>query len=122
MDSRIVEVDGVALHVAVTGAGPDVVVLTGGPGCVQYLEKDDLSPPGHRAWYPEPRGVGRSGGGPHTMERAIADLEAMREEVGVSTWTVVGHSWGSDLGLRYAVEHPAGGVRAGRHRRSRPAP
>ncbi|MFF0343154.1 alpha/beta fold hydrolase [Kribbella sp. NPDC004875] len=106
MDSRMVEVDGVGLHVGVTGRGRDVVVLTGGPGCVQYLERDEISPPDHRAWYPEPRGVGRSGGEPHTMERAIADLEGIRSAVGVGSWLVVGHSWGSDLGVRYALQHP----------------
>ena len=40
------------------------------------------------------------------MEEAIADLEGIREAVGVGTWIVVGHSWGCDLGVRYAVEHP----------------
>lgn len=106
MESRTVDVAGAALHVGVTGAGPDVVVLSGGPGCVQYLQREDISPPGQRAWYPEPRGVGRSGGGPHTMERAIADLEAIRQAVGIPRWRVLGHSWGSDLAVRYAVEHP----------------
>lgn len=102
----MIQVRAATLHVGVTGDGPDVVVLTGGPGCVQYLERDDLAPRGHRAWYPEPRGVGRSGGGPHGMAEAIADLEAIREAVGVRSWIVVGHSWGCDLGVRYAVEHP----------------
>jgi proline iminopeptidase len=106
MESRRVEVDGVSLHVGVTGQGRDLLVLTGGPGCVQYLERDEISPPGHRAWYPEPRGVGRSGGGPHTMERAIADLEAIRAAVCVDTWIVLGHSWGCDLAVRYALDHP----------------
>jgi proline iminopeptidase len=106
MESRMIQVGAAALHVGVTGHGPDVVVLTGGPGCVQYLERDEISPLDHRAWYPEPRGVGRSGGGPHTMEEAIADLEGIREAVGVGNWIVVGHSWGCDLGVRYAVEHP----------------
>jgi proline iminopeptidase len=106
VDSLTVEVEGIPLHLGVTGQGPDVVVLTGGPGCVQYLERDELSPPDHRAWYPEPRGVGRSGGGPHTMDRAIADLESIRAAVGVSSWIVLGHSFGSDLAVRYAVEHP----------------
>lgn len=100
------DVDGVVLHVGVTGSGPDVVVLTGGPGCVQYLERDELAVPGHRCWFPEPRGVGRSGGGAHDMQRAIADLEAVRREAGVETWTVLGHSWGSDLAVRYALDHP----------------
>lgn len=102
----MVQVAGVDLRVGVTGRGPDLLVLTGGPGCVQYLERDEISPPSHRTWYPEPRGVGRSGGGPHTMEMAIADLEAIRTAVGVDSWIVVGHSWGSDLAVRYAVEHP----------------
>jgi proline iminopeptidase len=106
VESRIITLEGTTLHVGVTGQGPDVLVLTGGPGCVQYLERDDISPSGHRAWYPEPRGVGRSAGGPHTMERAIADLEGIREAAGVGRWIVVGHSWGCDLGVRYAVEHP----------------
>jgi pimeloyl-ACP methyl ester carboxylesterase len=56
------------------------------------LERDEIAPRNHRAWYPEPRGVGRSGGGPHTMEEAITDLEGIREAVGVTTWIVVGHS------------------------------
>jgi proline iminopeptidase len=106
MESRLIQVEGVAVHVGATGRGPDLVVLTGGPGCVQYLERDEISPPAHRAWYPEPRGVGRSGGGPHTMARAIADLEAIRAAVGVGSWTVLGHSWGCDLAVRYAIEHP----------------
>jgi proline iminopeptidase len=106
MESRMVEVEGVALHVGVTGDGPDLVALTGGPGCVQYLERDELSPPHHRTWYPEPRGVGRSGGGPHTMEQAIADLEGIRKVAGVGSWIVMGHSWGCDLAVRYAVTHP----------------
>ncbi|MFG1909753.1 alpha/beta fold hydrolase [Kribbella sp. NPDC048928] len=106
MKSRMIHVGDVELHVGVTGEGRDVVVLTGGPGCVQYLERDEISPAGHRAWYPEPRGVGRSGGGPHSIERAIADLEGIRVAVGVDRWIVMGHSWGCDLGVRYAVEHP----------------
>lgn len=106
MHSRLIDVAGVDLHVSSCGQGPDVVVLTGGPGCVQYLEREEIAPPGFRCWFPEPRGVARSAGGPHTMERALADLEAIREALGISSWIVVGHSWGSDLGLRYAVEHP----------------
>jgi proline iminopeptidase len=64
MESRMIQVAGVALHVGVAGQGPDLVVLTGGPGCVQYLERNGISPPDRRARYPEPRGVGGSGGGP----------------------------------------------------------
>lgn len=98
--------DGTLLHVGVAGEGPDVLVLAGGPGCVQYLERDEIAPRGFRAWYPEPRGVGRSQGGAHTMGQALADLEVVRVGVDVASWIVIGHSWGSDLAVRYAVEHP----------------
>ncbi|OIV39517.1 hydrolase [Mangrovactinospora gilvigrisea] len=107
MDERMITApDGVSLHVGVSGSGPDVVVLSGGPGCVHYLEDDRLVPHGMRAWFPEPRGVGRSGGGPHTMAEAVVDLEAIRESLGISRWSVLGHSWGSELAVRYALQHP----------------
>ena len=97
MQSLMVEVDAdTCLHVGVTG----------GPGCVQYLENDEIAPRGFRAWYVEPRGVGRSEGGPHTMDQAVTDLEAIRVRLEVESWIVVGHSWGSDLAVRYAVEYP----------------
>lgn len=107
MRSLMVEADAdTRLHVGVTGNGQDVLVLTGGPGCVQYLENDEIAPRGFRAWYVEPRGVGRSEGGPHTMGQAVTDLEGIRVSLDLESWIVVGHSWGSDLAVRYTVEHP----------------
>lgn len=107
MDSlTITAADGKRLHVGVTGHGPDVLVLSGGPGCVHYLEDDRLAPPGFRWWFPEPRGVGGSEGGPHTMRQAVADLEAVRQTAAVVSWILLGHSWGCDLAVRYALEHP----------------
>ncbi|MEO5663555.1 MAG: alpha/beta hydrolase [Nocardioides sp.] len=98
--------DGVQLQVSMCGSGPDVVVLSGGPGCVHYLADESLAPVGLRSWFPDPRGVARSSGGPHDMSRAIEDLEATRQAVGVDEWIVLGHSWGSDLAIRYALDHP----------------
>lgn len=107
MQSHVVETqDGTALHVGVTGSGPDVLVLSGGPGCVHYLEDDGIAPAGVRSWYPEPRGVGRSGGGPHTLAQALADLDDVRRSIGVESWIVLGHSWGADLAVCYALRHP----------------
>jgi proline iminopeptidase len=93
MQSRLILAeDATLLHVGVCGSGADVVMLSGGPGCVQYLEDDQLAPVRFRTWYPEPRGVGRSAGGAHTMAQAVADLEAIRRALGVRCWIVVGHS------------------------------
>jgi proline iminopeptidase len=77
--------DRTGLNVGVTGSGPDVLVLSGGPGCVHYLEHDEIAPRGMRAWYPEPRGVGRSEGGPHNLSQAVADIEAVRRGARGST-------------------------------------
>nr|WP_238146880.1 alpha/beta fold hydrolase [Ornithinimicrobium murale] len=107
VDSRSVATDdGAQLHVETCGAGPDVVVLSGGPGCVHYLADEALAPVGFRCWFPDPRGVSRSVGGPHGMTRAIADLEAVRRALDIEAWIVLGHSLGSDLAVRYALDHP----------------
>lgn len=98
--------DGVSLQVLTCGAGPDVVVLSGGPGMVHYLAEESLAPDGFRCWFPVPRGVSPSEGGPHDMARAIEDLEAVRQANGIESWIVLGHSWGSDLAVRYALDHP----------------
>ena len=88
------------------GMGSDVVLLSGGPGCVNYLADEALAPVGFRCWFPDPRGVSLSGGGPHDMAQAIDDLEAIRRAIDVDEWIVLGHSWGSDLGVRYALDYP----------------
>lgn len=107
VDSRgITAEDGAWLQVLTCGAGPDVVVLSGGPGMVHYLADESLAPGGLRCWFPVPRGVAPSGGGPHDMTRAIADLELVRQAHGIESWIVLGHSWGSDLAVRYALDHP----------------
>lgn len=97
--------DAAELYVQVRGSGPDVLFLAGGPGCVNYLSSDRLAPAGTRAWFPDPRGVGRSTGGPHDLSRAVADLETIRAAAGIERWAVVGHSFGSDLAVRYALDH-----------------
>jgi proline iminopeptidase len=89
----VLAADEVPLHVSCTGEGLNVVVLSGGPGCVHYLADEEIALAGVRSWFPHPRGVGRSGGGPHDMARAVADLEDIRQALGWtagSRWPLVG--------------------------------
>lgn len=74
---------------------------------MHYLADVSLAPVDFRCWFPDPRGVSRSGGGPHDMAQAIEDLEAVRRALDIESWIVLGHSWGSDLAVRYALDHPA---------------
>ncbi|NLF04019.1 MAG: prolyl aminopeptidase [Actinomycetales bacterium] len=41
----------------------------------------------------------------NTTAALIADLEALREHLGIERWLVHGVSWGSTLGLAYALAH-----------------
>lgn len=40
------------------------------------------------------------------VERFVAELEAIRQALGVERWHVIGHSWGSALALEYAAAYP----------------
>jgi proline iminopeptidase/L-proline amide hydrolase len=40
------------------------------------------------------------------VERFVAELEAIREELKIDRWHLIGHSWGSALALEYAAAYP----------------
>lgn len=123
-ERHVVVDDGAALWTTVSGRGPVVVACHGGPGLWDYLgDLADLLEDSRTVIRYDQRGCGRSGGaeGPFTLERAIADLDQLRTALGVEAWAVLGHSWGAELALRYAIAHPErttaavylGGVGAG---------
>lgn len=35
----------------------------------------------------------------------VADMEALREHLGIERWVLFGGSWGTTLSLAYALEH-----------------
>ncbi|MFF2849327.1 prolyl aminopeptidase [Streptomyces sp. NPDC058001] len=96
--------------------GKPAVVLHGGPGsgCTPGFRRW-FDPEAYRIVLLDQRGCGRST--PHasaygtdmsvnTTPRLIADLELLRERLGIERWLVWGGSWGSVLGLRYAQTVP----------------
>ncbi|RQR23240.1 alpha/beta fold hydrolase [Burkholderia sp. Bp9143] len=92
--------------------GQPVVVLHGGPGSGSrpaVLRLFDLTLT--RVVLVDQRGAGAStprGGLRHnnTM-RLIGDLDALRVQLGIARWGVVGGSWGAALALAYAGQHPS---------------
>ncbi len=53
------------------------------------------------------RGCGRSQDAPpYDIATFVADLDALRAHWGCDSWTVMGHSWGAELALMYALRHP----------------
>src|SRR5690625_7284191 len=43
---------------------------------------------------------------PYTHEQWVADLEALREQLGVSEFVIAGGSYGGYIALEYAIRHP----------------
>ena len=110
--------DGQSIYWEVSGnpAGQPAVTFHGGPG--------SGSTPGRRRWFDpdryriiqfDQRGCGRStphAGDPttdvaaNTTHHLIADIERLRESLGVERWLVWGWSWGVTLALVYAERYP----------------
>ncbi len=91
--------------------GKPVVFLHGGPGggtspyCRRFFD-----PQAYRIILFDQRGCGQST--PYaeltdnTTWHSVADIERLREHLGIDTWQVFGGSWGSTLSLAYAETHP----------------
>ncbi len=110
--------DGQSIYWETSGnpGGKPVVALHGGPG--------GGSTPGRRRWFDparyrivqlDQRGCGRST--PHagdlatslvsnTTHHLIADVEGLREHLGIERWLLWGASWGVTLALAYAERFP----------------
>ena len=100
-----------AWNQAGTPDGVPLVYLHGGPGSPASPFVRRLFDPRHyRVVMFDQRGVGHST--PHaelkdnTTWDLVADIERLREHLGVDRWHVAGGSWGSTLALTYAQTHP----------------
>ncbi|MDA1072577.1 MAG: prolyl aminopeptidase [Proteobacteria bacterium] len=92
--------------------GVPAVYLHGGPGSPTSARHHRLFDPAHyRIVLFEQRGVGRSSPLAETRDNTtwhlVADMERLREHLGIARWHVSGGSWGSTLALAYAQGHPA---------------
>lgn len=114
-------------------AGKPAIVLHGGPGsgCTPWHRRL-FDPSVYRIVLFDQRNCGRSA--PHasdpttdlsanTTAHLIADMERLRQHLGIERWLVLGGSWGSTLALAYAEMYPERvaemvmfGVTTGRHK------
>jgi proline iminopeptidase len=91
--------------------GVPVVFLHGGPGAgASAVHRQFFDPAFYRIVVLDQRGAGRST--PlgclenNTTPHLVADLERLRQHLGIDRWMVFGGSWGSTLALAYAEHHP----------------
>jgi proline iminopeptidase len=92
-------------------AGVPVLFLHGGPGGGSSPEhRRFFDPEFFRAVLFDQRGAGASTplgeAAANTTQQLIADIEHLREYLGIERWLVFGGSWGSTLGLAYGQAHP----------------
>jgi proline iminopeptidase len=102
-----------SLHIEQVGNrdGLPALFLHGGPGagCEPYHRRF-FDPERYRVVLFDQRGAGRST--PHAELRnnttwdLVADIEKIREHLGIERWLVFGGSWGSTLALAYAQMYP----------------
>jgi proline iminopeptidase len=118
-DSGLLDVgDGQRVYWETVGdpQGPPAVFLHGGPGGGCSVGHRRLfAPYGYRGVLFDQRNCGRSL--PHaadadtelstnTTDHLVADIEALREHLGIERWLVWGGSWGVTLALAYAERFP----------------
>ncbi len=92
-------------------AGAPVLFLHGGPGAgASPTHRRFFDPAHYRIVILDQRGAGRSRPlgetRANTTELLIADIEFLRNQLGLERWHVFGGSWGSTLALAYAQTHP----------------
>lgn len=108
-----VERGDVVIHYQVFGEGFPIALLSGGPGAsssallpiVRRLEGD------YRVILIEQRGTGRSrltvlDRTTIALANYVEDVDAVRRDLGIDQWVLVGHSWGGGLAMAVTAAHP----------------
>jgi proline iminopeptidase len=100
----------VSLFVEVVGDGQPLALMHGGPGADHWsmLPLRRLSDQFKLVFY-DHRCNGRSDGAAVSSmnwENLTADADALRRELGLDRWTVLGHSFGGMVALEYALRYP----------------
>lgn len=109
-DVKRIEINGVSIFCRVIGQGYPLVMMHGGPGSdhASLLSLKELSNFFTLIYY-DHRCNGRSTGAEvDTMNwgNLTADAEALRNNLGIERWGVIGHSFGGMVALEYALRYP----------------
>jgi proline iminopeptidase len=90
--------------------GKPILFVHGGPGIGTDAYHRGFFNPDYRIILFDQRGCGKSlpfsSLENNTTWNLVNDMEALREHLGIEKWVVFGGSWGSTLGLTYAIKHP----------------
>ena len=112
LKQRIVETNGIRMHIAEQGAGPLVILCHGFPE-VWYAWKHQipaLAEAGFRVVAPDQRGYGRTDA-PEAIEdydmlKLTADMVGLVDALGEEKAVIIGHDWGAPVAWHCALLRP----------------
>lgn len=107
----MIDINNTQLYYDRIGSGPALLFLHGGFGMDSSYFRPYLDPISQHfdCIFLDVRGNGRSAALPTdqiTISHILKDLEELRTQLGISKWTVAGHSGGGLLAGSYAIAHP----------------
>ena len=112
MVERSIQRDGVRLHVSDDGEGTPVLLIHGFPdsGALWRHQSPALRGAGYRTVAPDLRGFGRSDRPTsveaYALDRVVADLVAVLDDLRIDRAHVVGHDWGAVCAWLLAASEP----------------
>src|SRR5512139_2012964 len=106
----LMQIRDASLFVKVVGQGYPLVLMHGGPSLdhTTLLPLEPLADQFTLVFY-DHRCNGRSEGAEvssMTLENLTADADALRQALGFDQWAVLGHSFGGNVALEYALRYP----------------
>jgi proline iminopeptidase len=108
----LIDVPGARLYYLMEGRGDPIVVVHGGPGMdhTYLLPAMNGLAASHRVIYYDQRGSGRTQGvvdsSTVSFDKFLADIDAIGDSLHLGRFTLLGHSWGGLLAMRYAARRP----------------
>ncbi|HKV92821.1 MAG TPA: alpha/beta fold hydrolase [Candidatus Angelobacter sp.] len=112
--AHTVQVDIAYETLGVQGSALPIIAINGGPGLSHaYMVQNDLwerIAKNRLVIFYDQRGIGGSKrmqpGAPQSMDAYVADLEAVRQKLGLTKFALLGDSFGGFIAMAYASAHP----------------
>lgn len=112
VNHRMVETNGIHMHIAESGAGPPVVLCHGFPESWYSWRHQlhALAEAGFHAIAPDMRGYGQTDRPEevdrYTLLHSIGDVVGLLDALGTETAVIVGHDWGAPVAWSAALLRP----------------
>jgi proline iminopeptidase len=111
-ESQFIEQSGNTIHYKIFGEGNPVLIINGGPGMNSngFAGLASILGKKYKAIIYDQRGTGEStldqmNSSTITMNLMVEDIEAIRKELDIKEWVVLGHSFGGILASYYTSKH-----------------